>query len=605
LDSTQAHGRKSLSKDIQKEIKMIQRLESEAKINAILTNLKGLKQIAGTKTCKRKALITYMTDDAGCDHTERQDIADIFAEFYGKLYATRNVQQGMRRSDQAAEVPKFTNSELEAAIKGLKNGRARDGAGVFAEMIKNGGTMLSNVLLGLYNQVISVNTMPPETWKCSTVSVLYKSGEQNKPENYRPITIIPLLYKLYAKLLYARLHPILDREQSMDQAGFRPHFSTLHHMSTFALIQEKAHEWQRPVMVAVFDFKKAFDCVEHECLWNALERQGVPDCYIQLLSNLYKGQTGHVRTDRVSKPYDIMRGTKQGDPLSSILFNALLEDIMREVKHTWVQKRMGLQLGHTDITHLTNLRFADDVLLVSQTLPRLQQMLSDISIAAKSRGLELHPDETKNISNLTRRSGRSRASHVQVSGMNIEILPYSSSVKYLGRKITFDTCHTAEVDHRIACAWRRFMTLHEELTGKQYSLNKRMKLFDATVTATMLYGSACWVLTKDLESKIRRTQRKMLRMMMRSGRKTIKGDMEDTLEPWVEWIRRVTHQAEDYMKQLNLPDWIEAHHSAKLRWYKELHTNSRDTWAYWSLCWQPEGQRKQARPRVRWTDGLN
>ena len=140
---------------------------------------------------------------------------------------------------------------------------------------------------------------------------------------------------------------------------------------------------------------------------------------------------------------------------------------MREVKHNWVQKRMGLQLGHTDIMHLANLRFADDVLLVSQTLPRLQQMLSDISIAAKSRGLELHPDKTKIISSLTRRSGRNRASHVQVNGMNIEFLPYSSSVKYLGRKISFDTCHTTEVDHRIACAWRRFMTLHEELTGKQ------------------------------------------------------------------------------------------------------------------------------------------
>jgi hypothetical protein len=287
------------------------------------------------------------------------------------------------------------------------------------------------------------------------------------------------------------------------------------------------------------------------------------------------------------------------------LFNALLEDIMRTIKPKWIQKKMGLQLGHTELTHLTNLRFADDVILASSTLPRLQSMLSDIAAAAKSRGLELHPDKTKIISSLSQRRGRAKTSHVQVLDMQIEILPYSSSVKYLGRKITFDKCHAAEVDHRIACAWRKFMSLKEELTGKQYSLNKRMKLFDATVTATMLYGSAAWALTKELESKIRRTQRKMLRMMMRSNRKIVSDDeSHPSLEPWVDWVKRVTHQAEELMKRLSVRDWIEAHHSIKRSWYEELANKSRETWAYWSMKWAPEGYRRQARPRKRWSDDL-
>ena len=129
----------------------------------------------------------------------------------------------------------------------MKNGCARDGAGVFAELIKNGGTILMDVLLDLYNEVISVNGSPPTSWKSSMVTVLYKSGEHSKAGNYRPITITPLLYTLFAKLLYSRLQPILDQQQSMDQAGFRPLFSTLHHMSTFVFIQEKAHEWQKLV----------------------------------------------------------------------------------------------------------------------------------------------------------------------------------------------------------------------------------------------------------------------------------------------------------------------------------------------------------------------
>ena len=91
----------------------------------------------------------------------------------------------------------------------------------------------------------------------------------------------------------------------MDQAGFRPRFSTLHHLSAFVFIQEKAYEWQQPVWMAALDFRKAIDSVEHECLWNALQHQGLPQGYVRILSSLYKGQSGRVRTDRLSRPYNI------------------------------------------------------------------------------------------------------------------------------------------------------------------------------------------------------------------------------------------------------------------------------------------------------------
>lgn len=93
-----------------------------------------------------------------------------------------------------------------------------------------------------------------------------------------------------------------------------------------------------------------------------------------------------------------------------------------------------------------------------------------------------------------------------------------------------------------------------------------MKLFDATVTATMLYGCAAWALTKDLESKIQRAQHKMLRMMIRSGRKVYtENENEQSLEPWVDWIRRTKHKAETLMDQLGIRGWIEGHRNTKQR----------------------------------------
>ena len=93
LGSSQTGERKCLSKAIKREIKAVRNLESEAKINTIISNLKGFSNIIGTKTCQKKTMITHMTDDSGHDKTDRQAIADIFAEFYSKLYSSQVEKQ--------------------------------------------------------------------------------------------------------------------------------------------------------------------------------------------------------------------------------------------------------------------------------------------------------------------------------------------------------------------------------------------------------------------------------------------------------------------------------------------------------------------------------
>eukprot|EP00973_Karenia_brevis_P048545 6738250-Karenia_brevis.AAC.1 len=80
-------------------------------------------------------------------------------------------------------------------------------------------------------------------------------------------------------------------------------------------MQEVAAEWQIPIWCCTLDFKKAFDSVSHTALWLALAEQGVPRGCINLLTKLYKDQKGTIRTDKTSRPFNIQRGVKQGDPL--------------------------------------------------------------------------------------------------------------------------------------------------------------------------------------------------------------------------------------------------------------------------------------------------
>ena len=77
-----------------------------------------------------------------------------------------------------------------------------------------------------------------------------------------------------------------------------------------------------------------------------------------------------------------------------LLFNALLEDAFAEVRDEWHKRAWSIQLGYTKDSILSNLRFADDVLLIATTLPQLTKLLSSLSTAAKKRGLELHQEKT-------------------------------------------------------------------------------------------------------------------------------------------------------------------------------------------------------------------
>ena len=187
------------------------------------------------------------------------------------------------------------------------------------------------------------------------------------------------------------LNKILDLDDHLHctQHGFRKGLSCQTQLCATFNYLDKSIDDGHTTHALVMDFKKAFDSVTHRSLWRSLLQQGVPDGYINLLDKLYTDQVGVVRTDRFSKEFNIEKGVKQGDPLSSLLFNCAAEQLMRTVKQRWRGKGHGVALKPND-ERLTNLRFADDILLITQSLPSTTEMISDLSIEARNIGLHLH-----------------------------------------------------------------------------------------------------------------------------------------------------------------------------------------------------------------------
>ena len=173
---------------------------------------------------------------------------------------------------------------------------------------------------------------------------------------------------------------------------------------------------------------------------------------MRLLQRLYSQQEGTVLTDKESDVFSIKRGTKQGDPLSSLLFNPVLQYSLREDLDRWQEKRKGIKL----------------------------------SDAAEDVGLGIHPDNTKILSN----QDKVKAKEIEVDNIKIEILRKTASARYLGQKITFADQETEEIKNRLKAAWAAFHKYRQELTSKDYRLCHRLRLFSMVVTPTMTYASS-------------------------------------------------------------------------------------------------------------------
>ena len=139
-------------------------------------------------------------------------------------------------------------------------------------------------------------------------------------------------------------------------------------------------------------------------MWTALEEQGVPLQYVQIFRRVYEGQTRVVVAKRESRAFRITRGTKQGDPGSLPLFNAVLEKVITKIKAKWLG--WGIRVGPYPGDLLQNLRFADDIILLAKSIKVLRRMLEDLRAAAGEVGLELYMGKTKIFANSRGRKHR-------------------------------------------------------------------------------------------------------------------------------------------------------------------------------------------------------
>ena len=154
---------------------------------------------------------------------------------------------------------------MRIQLKKMAKKKSLDYHGVVAEMLQNARDGFLELIANIFGDILCRAAPPPESWKQARLKVLLKKGDAKLPDNYRPITILPILYKLFSHIVCKRITPILEESQSRDQAGFRSGFACIDYLFTMVLLTERAAEYHTPVWLCAVDFRKAFDSAMNRC----------------------------------------------------------------------------------------------------------------------------------------------------------------------------------------------------------------------------------------------------------------------------------------------------------------------------------------------------
>ena len=283
---------------------------------------------------------------------------------------------------------------------------------------------------------------------------LPKKGDVSECKNNRTIALISHLSKILLHIINERLRPILDRELPAEQAGFRRGRGTRDQISNIRHILEKCTEFNRKIYFCFIDYAKAFDCVRYSALWKALLEMGVPTHFVKLISNLYDNQQACVRTEKGDSDwFNISQGVRQGCILSPTLFNLYAEYIMRRVLENW---NGGLSIGGYK---LSNLRYADDTILVATSALELEELLLIVKAKSEALGLRLNVSKTKIM--IVGSDGNEDP--IVVDGTEVE---HVTQFNFLGSLITTSSGCSTELRRRMAMTKSAMVGLNKIWTDR-------------------------------------------------------------------------------------------------------------------------------------------
>ena len=378
----------------------------------------------------------------------------------------------------------FTFEEVKFHVTKSKNKKATGVDNIPYEVLKNDHVIA--VLLQFFQLCFDCGKIP-NTWRKAIIQPIPKDKKNDKriPLNYRGISLLCTILKIYTSLLNKRLMTYLDELGiSVDeQCGFRPKRSCNDQIYSLTSVIRNRLAQKLGTFCTFIDFKKAFDFIHRDLLFYKLLLNNVNGNFYNIIKSMYTDTEACIRLNSLLTPwFNTTSGVKQGDCLSTTLFSLYINDLVHEIN--------ALNLGvDIDSENISILLYADDLVLVANTEADMNSMLEAVNKFCVKWRLTVN-SEKSNVMHFRRKDQPVSTVDMILGGTKLN---YVTDYKYLGVVLNehLDFTETAKILAEAAgralgsvCNKFNFM--------KNMNIKTYNKMINAYVKPVMHYSACVW-----------------------------------------------------------------------------------------------------------------
>ena len=370
----------------------------------------------------------------------------------------------------------FSADEVSAAIRSLKTDKAPGPDGAITELFKSLDTQNIASLTQCLNFMWEAKHVPDD-FAAAQVASVYKKGNHDNPENYRPISLLNTTYKLCAYMLKTRIAESIDSQIWNTQFGFRKGKSTAEALFCVRRLTDVVEQGHESLFLIFLDWEKAFDKIDHEKMFHSLERLSIPVELLDAIKSLYRMPLFQVtHGSQKSKWFKQRTGIRQGCPLSPYLFILTMHVMFSDVKDRFNDPR--LQKTFQGI-NFQDLLYADDTFIVARSRKSANDYLNLIEEDSAYLHLKLNHSKCCYIA---------YNCHGVLRFRNGERMKCAEETTYLGASITKIVDPKNEIRKRISATMAVLKKL--DIFWLRANCNKKWKLlvYNSVIVSKLLYG---------------------------------------------------------------------------------------------------------------------
>ena len=385
----------------------------------------------------------------------------------------------------------ITEEEVSNEILSLHSAKASQKSDIPTKILKVNVDIYSFYLQIILNNCLK-NSIFPEEMKTAEVTPVFKKNDRISKENYRPVSILPVISKIFERCIYNQLETFFSDKLSKFQCGFRKGFSAQHCLIKMLETWRSAVDKKDNFVALLTDLSKAFDCLNHDLLISKLKSYGLDEKSLCLMYSYLHNRSQRVKIGNVySRIQNVETGVPQGSILGPLLFNIHIADLFDFLPDVDIAN-----FADDSTPYVTNID-------INEGINDIERITSTLIEWFSNNYMKANPDKCHLLT--------SSSDEVNLI-LNGNLIQASSSEKLLGIKIDCNLSFNEHVEDICEKASQKLSALAR--ISPYLNESKRRILFKSFISSQFGYCPLVWMFhSRKLNNRINRIHEKALRIV--------------------------------------------------------------------------------------------